>query len=1273
MGQEIVYCSKCAERLMGSDFDKGKAFRVGDMSVCLKCARELLPTLSAEERKALTEKFKELELRKSSGNLQAIRPSSTQVPIVSSSSSQIRAARSSGGFPSVKAQIPSEAPQGSSKTGVIVAVVIAVLGILIALLAGGRSSSRTSSRPEEPDSRTDIVETPGPRPGPAPAPPPPSPPSPAPRRPEAPTPLDVKAELGDIDREIAPYVTRGEYGAATNLLSAARPRHLEDAWFREVSARLQKLDGEVRKAFTPLLAQAEEARKKENLAAVAEIRAQVKKWGLESYLAEFDGRVAPPLPPPGGTDPVLPAPAPPVAPPPALVKAFLTGRGRDYDQAAREADQAADQEGIRLAAAVPAEAFLILGKWPRGWNLAATVTDAEGNPEMFDEPVVHVEGVRAQVRGDRGTRPVEFGEITPASLAEIFRGRAAKKESDPRAAAYFCAIEGDPEAAKRNWPDVPARVLAASQKAAESAPLAREAEARKLFHEADDEFRSYGSRPAALPKFQKLASDYADTAFVRRNRASIQSRGDGGREYFFAPADLQGSGSFKPTRHPDGRLTWTLTEDVPDKARKPDQFVELEFGALAEAEYRMWVFAGACCQETFAFFVQATDLPGAEPGGPAATPVPISIPFLKKTHAIHGGRKEPSRWDWIQVPIPQKFAAAGPKKVRLFSDQQGFSVAWAVVSTQRRAPPKEGEAKEMERSRPPLVLRPAGATATGSILREWWTNIPGDHVPDLTSNLAYPNKPTGSELLPIFEGPTNIADDYGTRIRGYIHPPQSGPYTFWTATDDGGDLFLSTSEDPAQKVKIAYQTFAVRKRDWNATPTQRSNAINLVRGRRYYIELLHKEGKGDDHCAVGWQLPDGTMERPIPGKRLSAWIPGGRGAGVAIQSPPAGTILPAPAKIDLAGQVFGGLVVARAEVYQGSTRLGETKSGTLAYSWLNVPAGAYPLLLHVTDKSGGAFTSAPVPVQVGELFFYRGINLNGPPLTIDGNPWEGREAGLIARGAGFEFPDLELKPPTDPDRAQMIRSSITSPEGTSVTLSAVPSGTFQVYLTLWGGEGDPKTFDLLVKGKVAHAAYAASPGRWDRLGPWTVEVTDGSIDVRASRAGACFSGIEVWSVGQPAKVPSQPTPTLLVGGQGGGPFEEITPDRSLLIGLRVTLYELGGGLVVKTFQPVFQKGDGRFDGTTHGFPQGNPTEFLAKPGYAVGGIVARGAARVDGFKVVFMKVSGPRLIPTDRYESDWIGGKGGNEMTLGCDGSPVIGLLGRQGSDTDAIGLIILK
>jgi hypothetical protein len=42
MGQEIVYCWKCNNRILGSDFDKGKAVQVGNHASCLKCAPELL-------------------------------------------------------------------------------------------------------------------------------------------------------------------------------------------------------------------------------------------------------------------------------------------------------------------------------------------------------------------------------------------------------------------------------------------------------------------------------------------------------------------------------------------------------------------------------------------------------------------------------------------------------------------------------------------------------------------------------------------------------------------------------------------------------------------------------------------------------------------------------------------------------------------------------------------------------------------------------------------------------------------------------------------------------------------------------------------------------------------------------------------------------------------------------------------------------------------------------------------------------------------------------
>src|ERR1041384_3856828 len=50
MGQEIVYCFKCATRLLGADFEHGRAIRAGNRAACKACAAELLASLPPEDR-----------------------------------------------------------------------------------------------------------------------------------------------------------------------------------------------------------------------------------------------------------------------------------------------------------------------------------------------------------------------------------------------------------------------------------------------------------------------------------------------------------------------------------------------------------------------------------------------------------------------------------------------------------------------------------------------------------------------------------------------------------------------------------------------------------------------------------------------------------------------------------------------------------------------------------------------------------------------------------------------------------------------------------------------------------------------------------------------------------------------------------------------------------------------------------------------------------------------------------------------------------------------
>src|SRR5947208_3405946 len=121
---------------------------------------------------------------------------------------------------------------------------------------------------------------------------------------------------------------------------------------------------------------------------------------------------------------------------------------------------------------------------------------------------------------------------------------------------------------------------------------------------------------------------------------------------------------------------------------------------------------------------------------------------------------------------------------------------------------------------------------TGSILREYWTNVLGEYfVTFLTSHPDFPDHPSGREYLKKFEGPSHWGKNYGARIRGYLHPPLTGAYTFWIASSDGGEFFLSPDDDPESKVQIGYANGTVLQ-DWRKARGQQPSAITVVVGRK---------------------------------------------------------------------------------------------------------------------------------------------------------------------------------------------------------------------------------------------------------------------------------------------------------------------------------------------------------------------------------------------------------------------------------------------------------
>ena len=156
-------------------------------------------------------------------------------------------------------------------------------------------------------------------------------------------------------------------------------------------------------------------------------------------------------------------------------------------------------------------------------------------------------------------------------------------------------------------------------------------------------------------------------------------------------------------------------------------------------------------------------------------------------------------------------------------------------------------------------------TATGEMLHQRWNNISGTLTSNLTSSNDFPYNPTITTIMiGVLNQEEGAGDSYGSKVSGLLCAPQTGYYTFWVSGDDSTELYLSTNQYPANEVLIADTggTFTGYQ-EWDSRSSQESTPIYLEANHEYSFTLLHKEGHGGDHFSAGWELPDGTVERPM--------------------------------------------------------------------------------------------------------------------------------------------------------------------------------------------------------------------------------------------------------------------------------------------------------------------------------------------------------------------------------------------------------------------------
>ena len=159
-----------------------------------------------------------------------------------------------------------------------------------------------------------------------------------------------------------------------------------------------------------------------------------------------------------------------------------------------------------------------------------------------------------------------------------------------------------------------------------------------------------------------------------------------------------------------------------------------------------------------------------------------------------------------------------------------------------------------------------------------WRMQCGSSVTYLKKSLFFPKYPDQEKFINEFQIEDD-SEDYGQKIFGYLHPQSNGLYRFAIASDDSSELWISTDENPENKRLVAC-VFSEKANAWTGKdeldkyPEQRTKEpLHLQANKKYYVEVLHKQGTGKGFARVFWTTSDKDEDfRLITSKYLSSFL-----------------------------------------------------------------------------------------------------------------------------------------------------------------------------------------------------------------------------------------------------------------------------------------------------------------------------------------------------------------------------------------------------------------
>jgi hypothetical protein len=245
------------------------------------------------------------------------------------------------------------------------------------------------------------------------------------------------------------------------------------------------------------------------------------------------------------------------------------------------------------------------------------------------------------------------------------------------------------------------------------------------------------------------------------------------------------------------------------------------------------------------------------------------------------------------------------------------------------------------------------------------TNLVGTVVDIVKMDPNYPNTPdmtsyiAGMDSRSVF--PDDTHDQYSSLATGWFTPVVTDDYNFYIRSDDASELNISSDSTTANLLQAAYEPGCCSPfQEPNAGTQTTAAPIHMIGGQKYAIQILFKEGTGNDYVQVAVQsATTGTTPAasllPFQSTMVSC-MADPAGASLTILQQPVATSTPENAAVTF---TIASTAVTPASKYTGGT--GPTNSLATALGTKSQIATFYQWFTNGVEVAGANATSYTIP------------------------------------------------------------------------------------------------------------------------------------------------------------------------------------------------------------------------------------------------------------------------------------------------------------------------